>query len=402
MAEIEFDRKVVDDGESPGIPEIVRHKTQYLIQYARRITVEARDRSGKFAKYNGFKLTQIKDNDEYPQEDVEDVCEAIMRLVNAKFAEARAVDEGLSGLDFRIVFDRRPGGKRERPGIDLQGYSPDGPDLPIGHGMTSSMESAAGEIIGQTIEQLGGLVDKLMVRMDGLIGHIVNMSDQHKDMYEPLVKMMAIANQNSVIGIEQQRRALEYIYSTKRIEEEEAGKDRRAEKWMTFLKKPAETAIKQVGKFMQAKVANKGRDTDDDEDDDDDDDDSGEERTTTTSSPKPGQGAAHRPSGPDQETIENPVAAFSQALGQLLLPMQWAQAQEILTKKQFRIFAELLQATTDDEVVRIHDAIEDGAIPLMKLVALSGILDKKQSDGLEQLRNLIANHKKGWAEEESN
>jgi hypothetical protein len=411
MTEIQFDRKVVDDGISPGIPEIVRYKTQHLIQHARRVTVEAPDRSGKFAKYNGFKLTQNDDDDGYPVEEVEDVCEAIMRLVNAKFREAQASDPEVTSMNFRAVFDRRPNGKRERPGIDLENYSPDGPDLPIGHGMTNIPQSAdgfAGEVLAESFQQLGGLVDKLMLRVDGLIGHIVGMSDQHKEMYEPLVKMMAIANQNSVLGMEMQRRALEFMYSTKRIEEEEAGKDRRAEKWMEWLKKPANVAVKQFGRYMTAKATGQAPAEDEDEDEDDNKPRGrrrgGFQRTApqqdapASSSPSSSSAEEAQPEGPTEETIANPVATLAMALGQLLRPTQFSQAAAILTKKQLALFASLIESETDEDAVEIYTKIEDGGIPLMKLHQLSAILDERQSEGLEQLVKFIERAREGWSE----
>lgn len=392
MAGITFDKRITDSEEEVGIPEIVRYKTQRLLRYAKRITIEGQKPDGKFAKANGFKLTAVKDNDDYPEEEVEEVCEAIMRAINEKFRERKAVDENMTSMGFRVVFDQRTENGRERPAIDLPDYQPDGPDLPIGFGFNGG--DREGSPIETALEQMGSLVDKLMLRCDGLIGHIVTMSDQSKDMFDPLVRMMSIAHQNQIVGMEMQRRAMEYIYSTKRIEEEELGKERRAEKWMDFLKTPAKTAVQQFGRYMAAKAGAKVPD------EADEDADEGKPKTKRGAKQRTGEGSTAAAEGDTPPPMEHPVAEFTQALGQLLRPKQWAQASNILTKKQVELFSSLFECETDDECVAVFDEIEHGGIPMMKMIALAGILDTQQQEGLEKLRELVKRHHEGWADDD--
>lgn len=386
MTEITFDTRIVSEESEVGIPEVVRHRTQLYIQHTKRITIEAQNRDGKYAKANGFKLTPLPDNDDYPAEEIEDVTEAIMQCVNAKFRERESADPTASqGVAFRIVFDRRIKGKRLRPSIELLHYTPDGPDLPIGNSERSDDDGYS------PYAQLGDLVDKLMVRVDGLIGHIVTMSDQHKDMYEPLVKMMAIAGQNQVVGMEMQRRAMEYIYSTKRLEEEEAGKDRRAEKWMEFLKMPAKQAVSQFGKYMRAKAAGSSSDEEDDEHE--------EEETAAPSKPRQSAAQANPAPTSEEERIEHPCAAVAQVTGQLLEPGQWAAASQIMTKKQMRIFGELFESETDDQVIEKWDALQE-SLTLPKMLELNGLLTEKQQKSLEVLTQMVEKARAGWPDDD--
>lgn len=397
MTEISFDTRIVGEESEIGIPEIVRYRTQLLLQNTKRITIEAQTAGGggKYAKANGFKLTAVADNDGYPAEEIEDVTEAIMRCVLHKYRERVAADPSTEerGCSFRIVFDRRtPTGKRERPGIELLDWRPDGPDMPVS---AADRDAAEGQA---TATHAFELVDKLMVRMDGLIEHIVKLSSQGKDMFEPLVKMMAIANQNQVVGMTMQRNAMEYIYSTKRLEEEEAGKDRRAEKWMEFLKMPAKQAVAQFGKYMRTRAAN-GR-VEDDEDEDEDDDRSNErvapprarrQRAASTS--------ASSPSADSEETIEHPCAAVATVTGQLLEPGQWAAAAQMMTKKQMRLFGKIFECETDDEVIECWDALQE-SLPLTKMLQLNKLLTSDQQKQLEILTAMIEKAREGWPEDD--
>ena len=388
MPGVSFDKRITNVDDEVGIPELVRYKTQRLIRYAKRVTIEAKNTTGKYAKVNGFKLTAVEDNDDYPKEDVEEICEAAMLAINDKFRERKAANDDLAEMDFRIVFDQRTDHGRERPAIELEHYSPDGPDMPIGFGAGGE----DGSPMEVALEQMGGLVDKLMLRIDGLIIHIVDLSKDHKSMYQPLVQMMAIAHSNQVTGMEAQRRAMEYMYSTKRVEEEEAGRDRRAEKWMDWLKKPADQAVKQFGKYMRTRTGGKDDDDDDEEEEDDDD------KEKAQSDPKK-QTTKSGGVGPDKETIKNPVAQFAMALGQLLRPKQWAEAGALMTKKQLSLFSQLLESETDEKALKTYNKIDDGGIPLTKLIALKSILDKQQSDGLTKLIELINRVREEWADE---
>ena len=81
------------------------------------------------------------------------------------------------------------------------------------------------------------------------------------------------------------------------------------------------------------------------------------------------------------------------------MPGQWSQAMQILTKKQFALFSKLLEAETDDAAVALYTKMEDGGIPLLKLIQLGAVLDKQQSAGLEKLKVMVGRHREGWKED---
>lgn len=400
MTEINFDKPIPDDGESPGIPEIVRFRTTQLLQHAKRVTIEVRGRDGKHSKANGFKLTPVKDADGWPLEEVDEVCEAIMKCINARFAEAQAVDESVESLDFRIVFDRRPDGhQRARPSIELSGYSPDGPDLPIGYGMSDEAVNAA---YPELVDSLGSLLDKLMLRVDGLLEHMLKQSDQGSKIFDPLVQMSAMAHQNSVLGMEMQRNAMAYMYSVRRAEAEEAGKDRRQERWMAFLKQPATIAVQQFMTYV-ANRANKPTGHNDGDGNIDPRAHAARHRAASTpgdtqkqSPPSDEQtDEAKADESPLEDPIEHPVAMLAQMLGTLLLPTQWGKLAEILTRREMQLFIAMFSAETDDEVVAAYAAIEEG-IKVPKLLQLAAVLDEQQQRGLQQLQALVQRHRENW------
>lgn len=408
MAILPTDNRILESDEEVGIPELLRHKAQRHVRHCVRIVVECRGVAGKYAKCNGFKLTKEKDNnDGYPTQELDDILQTIMCCVNAKYAERLAGDENTEEVDFRVVFEQRHDGNRSRPTAELEAYSPDGPDMPFA---MAGMGGESNDIHDRVIENLMNLVDKLALRLDDAHVHVISMSDRTKEIFEPLTKLMAMSHANQVTGMEMQRRAMEYMYSTKRIEEEELGRDRRTEKWMEWLKKPTDTAMKQFGRYMRVREQRLGKD-DDDDDDDDKADDAATNNSKGDANPKPktdgANGSAKKPQArpgadgptdePDADTIENPIANMAQSLGQLLTPGQWAEGSSILTKKQFTLFAQMLESKTDAQTIERYDKV--AAMPPLKLIQLLSVLDDRQREGMEHLRTFIAKAKEGWEDE---
>lgn len=380
MAAIELENPVEQQPRGIGVPEIVRWKTEQHRQYTQRITVDARDLKGKFGKVNGFRLTLEKGNDWFPAQEVDEICENIMWCVDSAYAMRKAEKDDLAELEFKVTFDqRRPDGKRARPSVEFD-YNPEGPD------MTGGAKNSSDEVKDATVTALLDLARSLTTHLDNAHLRIIESNKGADAVLKPLIDMLQMMGSSYTAGMEMQRRAMDFMYNTRRIEEEAAAADRRQERLLKFFDKPFRIGFAQLAKVLGKKMKAAGVNLEDAgvTEGDGDDAQTSAEGQADDSVGKPAMGG-----NDTQAEVRHPAAEILRSFGMLILPGQWPQIMGVLTKRQQQVFTRMFEQETDREALAAWQAIEEGAIPVTKLIELDAFLSEGQREHFEQVKQIM-------------
>lgn len=374
---MDFKTTIDESADAPGTPEKIRQWLHRAIRGLMVVKVLASD-DGKRPKLVNRINLQNKAG-EMPDEDFEDICEAIMRIISQKYdAEHEDADVAMS---FIIEGDGRDkNGNRHRPSCTYE-YTPDGgPDDFTGGGIFE--ENPLLEII----REQRSYISDLQYHLNESHGKIVETANNNNSAMKPLMDALGHMGYYFAAGLQNQQAAMSMMYDFKKAESEERGKAERTKQWIDFLKKPAGAMAGQFMQWASSKLHNRPP-------------------------PPPGAPSAPADDGPPdaseeahtdadiedaltEEQKENPVATFANAMANVIEPPQWFQVSELLTRKEMKTLRNVLEATTDTACVKAFDAFTE--LPPGKLLELHGILSEEQKQMLAQLGELVEAVKQHW------
>lgn len=385
---MEFKKGIDETADAPGTPEKIR---QWLLRSLRgllAISIQAADENGKrFKQINRISL-QNKSG-EMPEEEIEDICEGIMRVIS-QYDQER--DEDDPPIRFKLQAEiRDKNGNRHRPSVEYD-YSPSGSaDDFEGLGMYGMQDDPRIQII----QEQRHYISDLQYHLNESHSKILEIANNNNSAMKPLMDALGHMGYYFAAGLQNQQAALSMIYDSKKAEAEEKGKAERTKQWIDFLKKPAGAMAGQFMSWASSKLHSRPPAPPPPNDD-------GE-----TDEPEAHEGARD-PQAQTEPTVadledtltdeqkENPVATFANAVANIIEPHQWFQVTEILSRREMKVLRNVMEATTDAACVKGYDAFTD--LPPTKLLELHGILTEEQKQMLAQLGELVEAVKSHWAE----
>ena len=374
--------------EDVAVAEPLRNGLLKRMRSCNRVVIEYEVGDNKWKRVEAWKLT-CKPGD-YPTTDPDEIAQNVANAVHLHWEENCAEEEGAG--NYRVwCHAMTPDGKRKRPSFTYVYSGPDSAESGIAE---DELEERESELM-TGFRLLERIVDKLALRLDESHLHIKEISNQNHALHQPMIQSMGYMGQMYVAGLQLQQNAMGAVFDLKRADKEDAAKDRRLEKYVKMFGPAAQALIVQFlnrGKGGAATAsgapggANGG--------------------SYTPGSVKPPWAQVDFSAGGDEEEAEgdaegddvpgmvpddgddaedpsgdNALAHIAITLGRTLGPGDWAKISGILTKKELSEFAALLSSATDDVCVAQWDKIGEGAIDLMKLVRLVGVLDVQQRAG---------------------
>ena len=363
---MEFKITIDETQEAPGTPEKIRQFLYRNLRGLHAVTIlAATDGARRPKQINRISLSNK--GGEMPEEEIEDICDAIMRVIAQQDLEREETDPP---IDFKIMAEvKDKNGGRHRPTVDYRYIAEGGED-----DFTNYEEDPRLAIIREQREYIAMLQYHLN-EAHTLTREIANNNNQA---IKPLMDALGWMGHFYAAGLQNQQAAMSLIYDIKKSEAEERGKTERTNKWIDFLKKPASTLAGQFMTWAAQKASGKG--------------------PSVPPPPEPGaEPSSAEPNiedGMTEEQKENPVATFASAMASVFTSDQWFQLNEVLSRKEMRVFRAVLEATTDRECVEAYEAFS--AIPALKLMQLHGLMNEEQQGFFAQFQELIAAVKARW------
>lgn len=380
---MEFAKAVDESTESPAVPEKIRQWVFKNLQGMLALSVKEETNTGRFKQLN--KITLQNKQGELPDEDADEICEGIMRVIEKRDGAREEDDDPITFMLQAEV--KTQSGKRHRPSMEYV-FNPDGSPDDYGSAFGMDMDPR-----NQALELQNEYISRLHHHLDTAHGRITEIANNNNQALKPLMDALGWMGHFYAAGLQNQQSALALMYDVKKATIEERERTARQEKWMEFLKKPA-TAL--AGQFMGWATQKMGakpppgnaqdgaRSTADAADVD-----------VESNSSASGEGLNEDDLTDHQK--ENPVSAFAQAAGSCFTPNQWFELMEVLKKKEMRILRGVFDAESDADCVSAYDELSD--LPAQKLMALNNILDDEQRAMLAQLGELVQAVKNKWNED---
>ncbi|KKK58255.1 hypothetical protein LCGC14_3046270, partial [marine sediment metagenome] len=297
----------------------------------------------RFSKRNAIKIAGPKLGEEPEEDDIETLCEGVMRIFHA-VCVSKEGDAAEEPVPFRLMFDcKDKDGNRSRPSFrytydpDDAESDPDPSDYPLDP-QTESFLAA--------IDVRDRFIDKLCLRIDDAHGRIIEQAGETKNTIKPIMDAYGVMGGMYAAGLHMQQHALALIFDTKRTDAEQKGADARHERTMRMIEKPLKIAMAQGMAFFAKTTGTPVADLADMFDEEDEDED-GDEAA-------PGGSADAANDGPEDDGLsdedrENPISTICRELGNTLRGSQWFGIMDALrTKKNIAILRAVLTVQNDD------------------------------------------------------
>lgn len=391
--DIRPDKTIDMSADAPGIPEVIKAKALRNLASCNRITIDYETKKQRWTKINGFKLTC--EARQQPKEDIDDVCEMVMRCIAFHYQGLQQADDDTQGANYRVFFHRLiDDGKVARPSFEYY-YDPEATS-----DTSSTTDFVDEDPRDKMIEFQQSLLDKIFLRMDEAHQHIIALSNQNSNALKPLTEMTDYMGRAWLAGTSMQTQALALVFDHKKAEAQVRADADMAKEYLGSLNKFGKVVATQLGKYVKKKL---GDDMPEEEEetatadwdgasaqgaDDDGDGKPAAQATSSSSGPsaraEPGKGRA-------------PLADYVGAIADSLTAKQWNKIADAFTKKERSVLTTLFESETDGEAIAAYDVLEEMFEDKMeKLFALREMLNGDQQQALDSLGDVVKRARAGW------